>query len=260
MARYGDVLSVVGRGEEGQKYIDDALKLADEVKDESSTSEALNDLGDSYFYRGDYSSARQQYERARQVAGKWALPDQGLRARLGLARVDLEQGRAKAAAPALKKIMQDEALSMGLKALAVQASISYAQALLATDNADAARQELESALGPIDKMGMLLERARAEYLLGNALTRTGKPKEAPLHYREADRDFGLHHQQGKKRSSYPGAPRSQEHVQRGQVVSGRCRVTRLLTFSNQTLSPTADLHPGWSDLYFAAFSSRTART
>ncbi len=34
---------------------------------------------------------------------------------------------------------------------------------------------------------MLLERARTEYLLGAALTRMGKPKEAPLHYREAQR-------------------------------------------------------------------------
>ena len=92
-----------GRGDEGQKYVEDALKLADEVKDESATAEARNDLGDSYFYRGDYSSARQQYERARQVAGKWALPDQSLRARLGLARVDLEQGRAKAAVPAVER-------------------------------------------------------------------------------------------------------------------------------------------------------------
>ena len=68
LARYGDVLSVVGRGEEGQKSIDEALKLADAVRDESATAEARNALGDSYFYRGDYPSARQQYERAQQIA------------------------------------------------------------------------------------------------------------------------------------------------------------------------------------------------
>ncbi len=186
LSRYGDVLSAVGRGEEGQNSINDGLKLADEVKDESSTAEARNDLGDSYFYRGDYASARQQYDRARQVAGKFVLPDQSLRARLGMARADLEQGRAKAALPELKKI-RDEARSMGLKPLAVRAAIAYAQALLTTDNAEAASQELESAIGQTDKMGMLLERARAEFLLGNALTRTGKPKEAPLHYRETER-------------------------------------------------------------------------
>ncbi len=118
LARYGDVLSVVGRGEEGQKSIDEALKLADEVKDESATAEARNAMGDSYFYRGDYSSARQQYERARQIASKWSLPDQSLRARLGLASVDVEQGRSQMAVPALKKIIQD-AGSSGLKALAV---------------------------------------------------------------------------------------------------------------------------------------------
>jgi tetratricopeptide (TPR) repeat protein len=186
MARYGDVLSMVGRGQEGQQYIENALKLAEEVKDESATAEARNDLGDSYYYRGDYANARQQYQRALQVAIKWALSDQGLRARLGLAVVDLRQGRAKAAVPQLKKL-QDEANSTGLKALATQASIAYAEALLATDNADAASQELENALGQADKMGMLLEKARAEYLLGNALTRTGKPKQAPLNYHEAAR-------------------------------------------------------------------------
>src|SRR5208337_4565867 len=135
MARYGDVLSVVGRGEEGQKYIDEALKLAAQFKVPSITNaEVLNCLGDSYFYRGDYSSARQQYQRALQTAGK-TLTDQNLRAQLGLARVDLEQGRAQAAVPALKKIMQD-ASSIGLKALAVRASIFYAQAMLASNHAD----------------------------------------------------------------------------------------------------------------------------
>ena len=177
---------MVGRGEEGQKYIDEALKQAAQINVPWTTkAEALNALGDSYFYRGDYSSARQQYQRALQTAGK-ASTDQSLRAQLGVAQVDLAQGHAAPAAPALKKIMQD-ANSTGLRALSVQASLSYAQALLAVNNAEAAKQELGSALGQTDKLGLLLERARGEYLLGNALMRTGRPKEAPLHYREAER-------------------------------------------------------------------------
>jgi len=181
MARYGDVLSAVGRGEEGQKYIDDALKLAAQVKVRPTTNaEALNSLGDSYFYRGDYASARQQYQKALQAAGK-TLTGQRLRAQLGLARSDVEQGRAQAAAPALKKIMQD-ASSIGLKALSVQASIFYAQALLATNHPDAARQQLEDALGQAEGLGMRIELARAQYLLGKVLTLTGKPNEAASHY------------------------------------------------------------------------------
>jgi serine/threonine protein kinase/tetratricopeptide (TPR) repeat protein len=183
MARYGDVLSMVGRGAEGQKYLDDAFKLAAQVKVPSTTqTEVLNAFGDSYFYRGDYASARQQYQRALQAAGK-TLTDGGLRAQLGLARLDLEQGRA-AAVPALKKVMQD-ANSIGLKALSVQASILYAQALLATNRADAARQQLEDALGQAEGLGMKVELARAHYLMGKAATATGKAKEAALQYQEA---------------------------------------------------------------------------
>src|SRR5271166_3993757 len=184
MARYGDVLSAVGRAEEGQKYIDDALKLAAQVKVSSVTNaEVLNSLGDSYLYRGDYSSARQQYQRALQAAGK-TLTDERLRAQLGLARADLEQGHAQSAVPALKKIMQD-ASSMGLKAVSVQASIFSAQALLATNRADAARQQLEDALSQAGGLGMQVEVARAQYLMGKALIATGKPKEAASHYAEA---------------------------------------------------------------------------
>src|SRR5271165_7049620 len=184
LARYGDVLSMVGRTEEGQKYINDGLKRAVELKDDSVIVGVLNALGDSYFYRGEYPAARQQYERALKTLGKSASTEQGLRARLGLARVDVEQGRAKAAIPALKKIMQD-ANSMGLKALSVQASLGYAAALLASNQADTARSELEAALGQAAKLGLVLSRARAEYLLGKALTAAGKPKEAAISYAEA---------------------------------------------------------------------------
>ena len=184
-ARFGDVLSIVGQGAEGQKYIDDALKLADKLKGNSATPEARNSLGDSYFYRGQYALARPQYEKAWQTAGKSAS-DQVLRARLGLARVDMAQGRASTALPELQKIKQ-AADSMSLKALAVQASIFYAQALLDTNRAESARQELEAAAGQAEKLGMQLEQARAAYLIGDAVTRSGKPKEAPLYYREAVR-------------------------------------------------------------------------
>ena len=54
MARYGNALSEVGRWDEGQKSLEDAVKLATEVKNDTVLAQALNYLGDSYFYRGDY--------------------------------------------------------------------------------------------------------------------------------------------------------------------------------------------------------------
>jgi len=187
MARYGDALSTVGRGEEGQKYIDQALSLADQVKVPAMTkAEALNALGDSYLYRGDYSSARQQYQRALQVAGK-TLTDQSLRAQLGLARLDLAQGRAAAALPVLKKSMQD-ASSIGLRALSAKASLLYAEALLDSKQSEAARRQLEDTLGQLEGLGMHgVELARAQYLMGKAVAATGKPSQASRHYQEAAR-------------------------------------------------------------------------
>jgi tetratricopeptide (TPR) repeat protein len=57
--------------------------------------------------------------------------------------------------------------------------------LLATKHADAAREELDNAVGRAEKLGLLVEQARAQYLLGSAIAENGKPAEAVPHYREA---------------------------------------------------------------------------
>jgi serine/threonine protein kinase/tetratricopeptide (TPR) repeat protein len=183
-SRYGDVLSAVGREDEGQKYIDDALKLATELKNDTVTSEALNALGNSYFYRADYGSARQQYEHALQTATKAALPDQIVISKLNIAKVDVAQGHFQAAAPILKKLIQD-ADSMGLKAQSVEASVYLGEALVAMNQLDAATRELDTALGRAEKLGLRVEQARAQYLLGSASAHGGKPQEAVPHYRQA---------------------------------------------------------------------------
>ncbi len=182
-SRYGNVLSAVGREAEGQKYIDDALKLATELKNDTVIVEALNALGNSYFYRGDYTSARQQYERALQTANKGALREQIVFTKLNLAKVDVAQGHFQAAAPVLKKLIQDTD-SMGLKAQSVEASVYLGEALLATNQVDAATRELDAALGRAEKLGLRVEQARAQFLLGNASAHSGKPQEAVSHYRQ----------------------------------------------------------------------------
>ncbi len=184
LAGYGHTLSAVGREDEGQKNIEDALKIAVEAKNDSVTAEALNYLGDSYFYRGDYPAARQHFEKALQLATKAKLRDQIVLANLSLAKLEVAQDRSQAAVAALKKLKQD-ADSMGLKPQSVQASIYLGEALLASKHADAAREELDSAVGRAEKLGLLVEQARAQYLLGSAIAASGKPAEAIPHYREA---------------------------------------------------------------------------
>jgi tetratricopeptide (TPR) repeat protein len=186
LAGYGHTLSAVGREDEGQKNIEEALKIAVEAKNDTVTAEALNYLGDNYFYRGDYPAARQQYEKALQLSNKSKVREQVVLANLNLAKLDVAQGKSQAAVSALKKLKQD-ADSMGLKAESVQASIYLGEALLETKHPDAAREELDSAVGRAEKLGLLVEQARAQYLLGSAIASSGKPVEAVPHYREAVR-------------------------------------------------------------------------
>ncbi len=186
MARYGDVLSQVGRFEEGQKQLEDALKLATEVKNDNVAAEAMNWLGDSYFYRGDYGTARQQYEKAGALAAKSKIQEQVALSKLGLARLDVAQGRNAAAVSALQKLVQD-ADAVGLKAPSIQASTYLAQALLASGKVDAAQQELDRALNRAEKLGLLVEQARAHYVLAQAFAKSGKAAQATPQYRETVR-------------------------------------------------------------------------
>ena len=183
MARYGNALSEVGRWDEGQSNLEEAVKLASEVKNDTVLSQALNYLGDSYFYRGDYDAAREQYDRALQVATKAKNREMLTVSRFNLAKLDVVQNRAAAAIPVLKKLV-DETETVGLKTLSVQASIYLAQALLANNKAEDAQQELDRAMNRAEKLGLLVDQARAHYLLGEIYSRTGKTKEYVPQYRK----------------------------------------------------------------------------
>jgi tetratricopeptide (TPR) repeat protein len=184
LAGYGHTLSAVGRADEGRKNLEQALKLAPDAKNDPVTAEALNFYGDSYFYVGDYAAARQQYEKALQLAIKANVRQQVVLAKLDLAKLDVVQGHAQSAVSTLRKLKQDTDI-MGLKADSVRASIYLGEALLATNQAAAAREELDSAVGRAEKLGLKVEQARAQYLLGSALALSGKPQEAIPHYRQA---------------------------------------------------------------------------
>jgi eukaryotic-like serine/threonine-protein kinase len=144
----------------------------------------LNYLCDSYFYSGDYAAARQQYEKALQTATKANSKEQMVLAKLDLAKLDVAQGRSQGAVAVLKKLKQDTDI-MGLKTDSVRASIYLGEALLATNQTAAARDELDNAVGRAEKLGLKVQEARAQYLLGSALARSGKGQEAIPHYRQA---------------------------------------------------------------------------
>ena len=136
--------------------------------------------------RARFGDAKQQYDKAASVAARAKDREQAAISRFGLARLDVMQGRGGAAIPVLQKLVQ-ESDSMGLKALSVQASVYLAQALVAANKTEPAQQELERAMNRADKLGLLIEEARAHYLLGELASVGGKTSQYVPQYREAVR-------------------------------------------------------------------------
>jgi serine/threonine protein kinase/Tfp pilus assembly protein PilF len=186
MAWYGSALSQVGRWGEGQKYLEDAVKQATQVKNDVVLSQALNNLGDSYFYRGDYGTARQQYDRGLQAATKAKNREWQTVSQFNLAKLDVVQNRSAAAIPVLKKLV-DETETVGRKALSVQASIYLAQALIDAGKPQDAQQELDRALNRAEKLGLMVQQAQAHYLLGEIYSKSGKTNQYAPQYQEAVR-------------------------------------------------------------------------
>jgi eukaryotic-like serine/threonine-protein kinase len=181
---YGHALSQAGKAEMGQQSIEEALKLARELKHEPSIALALIWLGDSYFYRADYNSARQNYERALQIADKIKDKEKLLTAKVNLAKTDIAEGKPQAALPVLSKVVP-EADQVGLKYLSLDAATSLAQAQIDLRNYKAAQASLDRLIARCEKMNVAPLTARSHFLLGSALRLTGNTADAKSHYGEA---------------------------------------------------------------------------
>ncbi|MFY9745169.1 MAG: tetratricopeptide repeat protein [Acidobacteriaceae bacterium] len=179
---WGDVLTQVGRGQEGRASLDEALNDAHQIKNDTWTAIATNWIGDSYFYQGDYAAARQQYERALAIAAKTPDKETALVAKVNLAKTDLALGHSAAAIPVFKKLAQD-ADALGLKAVSVECAVYLAQASIAARNNGAAEQ-LPLTLARAENLGLRILQAKADYLQATLDARNRKNSDAALHYRQ----------------------------------------------------------------------------
>jgi tetratricopeptide (TPR) repeat protein len=182
----GDLLAQVGRSQEGRASLDEALHIAHQIKNDWAASLATNWIGDAYFYQGDYTNARQQYDKALEVASKTSDKEVILLSKVNRAKADLAAGHAPATIPVFKKLAQD-ADALGLKSLSVQCAVYLAQAEIAAKNNSAAEQELGLTLARAENMGLRLLQAKTQYLQASLLTRSGKNSDAIVNYREVVR-------------------------------------------------------------------------
>jgi eukaryotic-like serine/threonine-protein kinase len=186
LTSYGHSLSQVGRYEEAQKSLEEALSLARELKNQALVAQTLNFQADGFFYRGDFKSARPLYEQALQEASRANDRDVTLLSKINLAKVAVQEGRSQTAIGPLKALAR-ESDALGLKYLSTECSVYLGEALLNARQYAAARQELEAAIRRSEKLGLKALLAQAHYLLARTLQQTGNAAEASSHSREARR-------------------------------------------------------------------------
>lgn len=181
---YGDALAQVGRNEDAQKSLEEAMHSAQELKNQAITAQIQGYQGDTAFYRGDYQNAANLYDQALKTASQTTDLDLILVAKFNVAKAAVKQGRFQSAAATLGKLSQD-ADSMGSKYVSVECSIYHAEALMNLKNYEPARKELESALSKSERLGLKGLLAQSHYLMARDLELSGKPADAPEHYAQA---------------------------------------------------------------------------
>lgn len=183
---YGNALAQVGRSDDAQKSLDEAMNGARELKNQATTAEIQGYQGDNAFYRGDYQAAATLYDEALKTASHASGLDLILVSKFNVAKVAVRLGRFQSAASLLSKLSGD-ADSMGLKYVSVECSIYHAEALMNLKSYEPARKELESALNKSEKLGLRALLAESHYLLARDFELAGKAADATEHYQQARR-------------------------------------------------------------------------
>jgi len=179
-----DTLAQAGRGPEAGPLLGEAQNIQRDLKNESVNSEIQNARGDVAFYQGDLKNARGAYQEALNAATKAKNRNTALIAKTNLARVNIAEGRSQVAITDLRAAIQ-QAEGLHLKYYAVRSSVDLAQALMNTKDYAKAKEQLDSALGQSERLGLRLESARIHSLLGETLRVQGKASEATGQFQQA---------------------------------------------------------------------------
>ena len=156
------------------------------MKNQNLVAQNLNFQGDSFFYRGDYKSARAGYERALRAASQTTDRRLTLISKFNLAKIAVKEGRSREAIGTLRTLAE-QADGLGLKYLSVECSTYMGEALVNGKDYSQARQELNRALARSEKLGLQILQAKSHYLLGTASRLMGNGTEASRDYTDAHR-------------------------------------------------------------------------
>jgi len=190
LSGYGNSLSEVGRYDEAQKNLIEAMSLAKELQNKTLVAQILNFQGDASYYRGDIKSASDLFSQAVTAGSAGDVEkDVLLLAKYNSAKCLVEEKRYQQAIAPLKAVVED-ADAVGLKNVSIAATLSLGDALLNMRQYPSARKELETALAASEKLGLQVLQARSQYLLGRTLELSGSAGEASPHFTAAKRIMG----------------------------------------------------------------------
>lgn len=181
---YGNALAQVGRFEEADKHLDEALSLARELKNGPLTAEMIAWQGDNFRYKGDDQSAKSSYIRAQQIAAKSSDRDLRIALQWKLADMSVAEGGSRSSIARLQALAS-QAAGAGLKYMSIEASLSAADAMIKTRAYAQARQLLKSLLASSENLGAKPLLAKGHLLLARALRMSGNAGEATQEYQEA---------------------------------------------------------------------------
>jgi tetratricopeptide (TPR) repeat protein len=182
LGSYGESLILAGRGDEAKGPLDEALRLAHDLKNDGLVAQTLGFQGDAFFYQGNFTAAHSLYDQALQTATRSKDGEQILLAKIGLAKVEIHEKSGRQAIPNLRALIQ-QAGDLGLKYSSVESSIFMAEAMMQSHDNPHARQELQRALLLADKFGQQPLSAQAHYLLATMARESADNTEAQDHYR-----------------------------------------------------------------------------
>jgi eukaryotic-like serine/threonine-protein kinase len=194
LSGYGNSLSEVGRYDEAQKNLTEAMGLAKELQNKTLITQILNFQGDTFYYRGEIKAASDLFAQAIAASSADVEKDVALLSKYNAAKCVVEEKRYQAAVAPLKAVIA-EAEAAGLKNISTEATLALAAALLNTRQYPAAKRELETAQSTSEKLGLQVLQARSQYLLGRAQELSGNTADAPPHFAAAKRILEAIHQE-----------------------------------------------------------------
>jgi len=184
LGAYGHALAQVGRNDDAQKVLDEAMSSARDQKNEANAAEILGYQGDNAFYRGDYIHATLLYTQAVERASHTTDAHLILVSKVNEAKSEVVVGTYTPGARLLRTLAQD-ADSMGLRYISAECAIYQAQALIGMKNYGGAKASLQPALNSSEKLGLQGLLAQAHFQLARALELSGSAAEARDHYKSA---------------------------------------------------------------------------